>query len=60
MSENRSSYNTTVKDYFTRFDRALQLSKIPEEQYADYALMYAGSELNAALKFLVSPREADQ
>ncbi|XP_071653004.1 uncharacterized protein [Temnothorax longispinosus] len=52
----RSSKGSSVEDYFKRFDWALQLSKIPEEQHANYARVYMGAKLNNALKFLISPR----
>ncbi|KAJ8668981.1 hypothetical protein QAD02_000240 [Eretmocerus hayati] len=55
--EFHSTENTAVTDYFRRFDWALQLSKISEDQYANYARVHMGSELNDALKFLVSPEE---
>lgn len=49
-----------VRDYFARFDWALQLSKIPEEEYHNYARVHMGSELNTALKILVSPRQPEE
>lgn len=55
----RSSDGTTVADYFTRLEWALELSKIPESQYASYALVYMGTELNDALKFLISPAKPE-
>ncbi|KAJ8671120.1 hypothetical protein QAD02_002379 [Eretmocerus hayati] len=57
--EFHSTDNTTVTDYFKRFDWALQLSKISEDQYANYARVHMGSELNDASKFLVSPEEPE-
>lgn len=57
MSEYRPSEGTSVTDYFNRFKWALQLSLIPERQYANYARVHMGAELNNALKFLVSPRD---
>lgn len=51
----RASDGTTISDYFTRFTWALDLSKVPEDQHAHYARVYMGSELNDALKILVSP-----
>lgn len=56
MSEYRPSEGASVTDYFSRFEWALQLSQIPEPQYANYARVHMGTELNNALKFLVSPR----
>lgn len=56
INEYKSVDGSTVEDYFKRFTWALQLSKIPEEQRANFARVYMGSELNNALKFLVSPR----
>ena len=53
--EFREADGTTVEDYFKRFDWALELSKISEEQYANYARVHMGMELNNALKFLVAP-----
>ncbi|XP_055542786.1 uncharacterized protein K02A2.6-like [Wyeomyia smithii] len=57
VSEYRSSENTSVSDYFKRFEWALQLSNIPAAQYAHYARVHMGTELNNAIKFLVSPRD---
>ncbi|XP_058448767.1 uncharacterized protein K02A2.6-like [Malaya genurostris] len=56
ISEYRPLEGTSVADYFNRFEWALQLSHIPEPQYANYARVHMGAELNNALKFLVSPR----
>lgn len=56
MTEFRSSEGTLVEDYFKRFQWALELSKIPVNQYANYARVHMGAELNNALKFLMSPR----
>jgi len=53
------SERTSVDEYFKRFEWALQFSKIPEEQYANYALVYMGTELNDALKFLITPRKPE-
>ncbi|XP_031346805.1 uncharacterized protein LOC116173456 [Photinus pyralis] len=55
ISQYSSVERTTIKDYFTRFSWALELSKIPVNQHANYARVYMGSELNDTLKFLVSP-----
>lgn len=46
--EYKSTDGTTVQDYFTRFDWALQLSKV-----------HMGSELNNSLKVLVSPNSPE-
>ncbi|KAI8116023.1 hypothetical protein CVS40_11842 [Lucilia cuprina] len=59
FSEYRSTYEITVCDYFTRHEWALKLSKIPEEEYANYARVNIGAELNNALKVLMSPRSPD-
>ncbi|XP_031349038.1 uncharacterized protein K02A2.6-like isoform X3 [Photinus pyralis] len=59
MSEYRTTDGTTVQDYFKRFDWALELSKVREDQFAMYARVHMGSELNNALKFLVSPAEPE-
>jgi len=56
IAEYRTSEGTTIEDYFKRFDWALQLSKIANDLYANYARVYMGAELNNALKFLISPR----
>lgn len=56
MAEYRPTEGTTVKDYFTRFSWALELSEIPVKQHANYARVYMGRDLNDALKFLISPR----
>lgn len=55
----QSSENTSMADYFSRFEWALELSKISANQYANYARVYMGSELNNALKFLISPRSSE-
>ncbi|XP_053698985.1 uncharacterized protein LOC128745953 [Sabethes cyaneus] len=57
VPEYRSADHTTVADYFERFEWSLQLSKIPADQYAHYARVHMGTELNNAIKFLVSPRD---
>lgn len=59
MAEYRSSEGTTVEDYFKRFDWVLQLSKISNELYGNYARVHMGAELNNALKFLVCPRKPE-
>lgn len=59
ISEYKSSDGTTVEDYFKRFDWALELSRIPETSYSNYARVYIGPELNNALKFLVAPRQPE-
>lgn len=56
ISEYRSFDATSIKDYFTHFTWALQLSKVPENQYTNYARVYMGTKLNDALKFFVVPR----
>lgn len=60
MPQYRSSEETSVADYFNRFEWALQLSLIPEAQYANFARVHMGAELNNALKFLVTPREPSE
>lgn len=60
MTEYRSSEGTTVEDYFKRFDWGLQLSKISNELYGNYARVHMGAELNNALKFLVCPRKSEE
>ncbi|EAT32498.1 AAEL014563-PA, partial [Aedes aegypti] len=57
MSEYRPSDGSSVADYFSRFKWALELSQIPQVQYANYARVHMGAELNNALKFLVSPQD---
>ncbi|XP_058811057.1 uncharacterized protein LOC131675950 [Topomyia yanbarensis] len=57
MSEFRSGEESSVSDYFNRFEWVLQLSRIPQNQYANYARVHLGAELNKALKFLVSPND---
>lgn len=59
MIEYKSGDESTVEDYFKRFSWALQLSKIPANEYANYVRVYMGSELLNALKFLVSPRSPE-
>ncbi|XP_039306772.1 uncharacterized protein K02A2.6-like [Solenopsis invicta] len=59
ISEYRSSDGATVEDYFKRFEWALKLSKIAEEHWANFARVHMGTELNQALKFLVSPRSPE-
>ncbi|XP_070510394.1 uncharacterized protein [Cardiocondyla obscurior] len=56
MTEFRSAKDTSAEDYFKRFSWSLELSKISEDQFANYARVHMGAELNNALKFLVSPR----
>ncbi|XP_055605012.1 uncharacterized protein LOC129753241 [Uranotaenia lowii] len=56
VPEFRSSDDTSVSDYLIRFEWALELSKIPIAEYAHYARVFMGTELNSAIKFLVSPR----
>uniref|UniRef100_A0A182XPV5 CCHC-type domain-containing protein n=1 Tax=Anopheles quadriannulatus TaxID=34691 RepID=A0A182XPV5_ANOQN len=60
MHEYRANEGTSVADYFNRFEWALQLSKIPEIQYADYARVHMGAELNTSLKFLVAPKQPQE
>uniref|UniRef100_A0A182PBU3 Reverse transcriptase domain-containing protein n=1 Tax=Anopheles epiroticus TaxID=199890 RepID=A0A182PBU3_9DIPT len=55
INEYRSSDGVPVADYFDRFEWALQLSQVPENLFGNYARVYMGSELNNALRFLVSP-----
>ena len=55
MQPYRSAEGTTVADYFTQFNWALDLCKIPVSEHATYARVYMGVELNAVLKSLVSP-----
>lgn len=55
----RSADGTTVADYFTRFKWALNLSKIPDDQHANYVRVHMGTEFNDALKFLISPRKPE-
>lgn len=55
----KASDGTTVTDYFTRFSWALGLSKIPEDSHAEYARVYMGTELNDALKPLISPKKPE-
>lgn len=57
--EYKSTDGTTVQDYFTRFDWALQLSKVSPQEYATYARVHMGSELNNSLKVLVSPNSPE-
>lgn len=59
MSEYRSNEELTVEDYFKRFDWALQLSKIPDNEHGNYARVHVGTELINALKFLVSPQSPE-
>ena len=58
--EFRSSEGLTVEEFFKRFDWSLQLSKIPEEQHANYARVFMGSELISAFKILVNPRTPEE
>lgn len=55
----RSTDGTTVADYFTRFKWALNLSKIPDDQHANYVRVHMGTEFNDALKFLISPKKPE-
>lgn len=60
IAEYRSSEHTSVADYFKRFEWALELSKILDNQNANYARVHMGTELNNALKFLISPRTPEE
>ncbi|XP_030757132.1 uncharacterized protein K02A2.6-like [Sitophilus oryzae] len=55
----RIALPTELQSRTTRFTWALNLSKIPEEQHSHYACVYMGSELNDALKILVSPEDPE-
>lgn len=59
MPEYRSEENNSVADYFQRFEWALDLTKIPTDQFPNFARVHMGSELNAALKILISPRKPE-
>lgn len=59
MPAYRATDGTTIADYFTRFTWALELSKIPENEHAQYARVYMGTELNDSLKILVSPKNPE-
>jgi len=60
FSAYRCAENTTVADYFTCFEWALNLSKIPNEQHANYLRVHMGTELNEALKFLIAPKKPEE
>lgn len=57
IGEYRQSDGGTVSDYFTRFDWALQLSEVAEDNYANYARVHMRTQLNTALNIFVSPRQ---
>lgn len=59
MSEYRQEDGGTVSDYFTRFNWALELSKVPIGEHASYARVHMGTQLNTALKILISPKTPD-
>lgn len=59
ISEYSTTHSTTVKEYFTRFDWALELSSVPLELHAQYARVNMGAELNSALRILVSPLQPE-
>lgn len=59
MGEFKSADGSSVRDYFARFDWALQLSKIASEEYHNYARVHMGAELNTALKILISPKQPE-
>ena len=59
MSVYRVADGTTIAGYFIRFTWAFNLSKIPKDQHVHYARVYMGTELNDALKILVSPRDSE-
>lgn len=46
MCEYKRTEASTVGDYFDRFYWALKLSRIPEEDYHDYARVHMDGELN--------------
>ncbi|XP_055527285.1 uncharacterized protein K02A2.6-like [Wyeomyia smithii] len=46
ISEYRSTEGSSVSDYFKRFEWALQLSHIREAQYANFARVHMGDQIN--------------
>ncbi|XP_037930538.1 uncharacterized protein LOC119665368, partial [Teleopsis dalmanni] len=57
IAEFKLGEGSSVQDYFTRMDWALNLSKIPEAEQGEYVRVYMGAELNDALKILASPTD---
>jgi len=61
MENYKAGEDALVREYFTRFEWALQLSKIPtaDYQYYEYIHVHMGPELNSALQILISPRNPE-
>ncbi|XP_075156411.1 uncharacterized protein LOC142229725 [Haematobia irritans] len=55
----KPSDTASLLDYFTRCEWSLGLSKIAEADYKRYVLVHMGTELNEALKILISPKTSD-
>lgn len=57
--EFKDSDGVSVASYFERFELALQLSRIPEEDYLTYSRVHMGSQLNEAFKYLIHPKKPE-
>lgn len=60
ISAYRTGDFTSVHDYFVRCERALQLSRIAVGEYKNYILVHMGTELENALKILISPKVPEE
>ena len=56
IGEYNQTETSSVESYFERFDLALNLSKIPNNDHHRYARVHMGMHLNEALKFLIHPK----
>jgi len=59
MEEYKQTDMSSVETYFQRFDLALNLSKIPAEDFRNYSRVHMGAHLNEALRFLLHPRKPE-
>ncbi|XP_067613441.1 uncharacterized protein [Eurosta solidaginis] len=59
ITEYKSEDKSSVQDYLTRVDWALQLSKVAEAEQHKFVRVHMGAELNTALTILVSPKTPD-
>lgn len=57
ISEFKSTDTSSVEDYFQRFDLALKLSKVSNDDHHTYARVHMGVQLNDALRILIHPKD---
>lgn len=60
ISGYKTSDSTSVQDYFIRCEWSFQLSQIAQSEYRNYILVHMGTELNNALKILISPKGPEE